>query len=374
MLKRSSGRGGMQQQARRVALGLLARGVPVRMLSHSKKPVKKAPRWAARLPIEYLVARNQWGFALQLYRALRRQRDDYDLVHVHGFGLETFAAIAARRVTGKPLVVKPSTAGSGTKLDVYARLARRAPVFWGRLWSSVDAWVSISAQIRDDLQRMGVDPARIRDTPNGVDMSRYAPAAAEIRAALRAEAGLTEADVVICTASRLAPHKRVEALVQTFLRMAEHHPERHLWVLGQGELMPELKALVAGHPAGAQVRLLGFVKPKRVVPLLRSADVFALVSRWEGLSNALLEAMACGLAPVVTDVSGMADVVLPGERGLVVPLDDDAALEAALNALCADPELRQRFGRAASEAVAADYSLDRTLNRLVAVYEECLAS
>jgi glycosyltransferase involved in cell wall biosynthesis len=324
--------------------------------------------------VQYLVARNQWTFTARLYQYFLAHRNAYDVIHIHGFGLETFAAIAARSVTGKPVVVKPSTAGRGTKLRVYAGLSRRLPSFWRRLWSGVDRWVSISTQIRQDLLQMGVEPAWIADVPNGVDMSRYHPAAPEVRAVLRADAGLNEADVVICSVSRLSPHKRVDVLVRTFLRLAERHPQYHLWVLGQGEQMEELRRLVAAHPAGVRVRLIGFVGPNRILPLLQAADVFALVSRWEGLSNALLEAMACGLAPMVTDVSGMADVVTPNERGLVVPLDDDDALEDALTGLCADRGLRERFGRAARVAIAADYSLDRTVDRLLEVYAGCIGA
>jgi len=371
VLKRSGGRGGMQQQARRVTLGLVARGVPVTLVTHSRKTVRKRPRWTERFPVQYVVARNQWTFATRLYAHLLANRHTYDVVHIHGFGLESAAAVAARLVTGKPVVVKPSTAGPGTKLGLYAKLSQRLPCLWRRVWSGVDAWVSISEQIREDLTRMGVAPSRIRDVPNGVDTSLYAPASLEQRIALRAEAGLGPADVVICSVSRLSAHKRVDVLVRTFLRLAEHQPGYHLWVLGQGELMDELKALIAEHPAGNRVRLMGFLGARRVTRLLQAADVFALISRWEGLSNALLEAMACGLAPLVTDVSGMADVVLPGRRGVVVPLDDEPAFEAALAALCADPLLRERFGRASMDAIAAEYSLDRTIDGLLAVYADC---
>lgn len=372
ILKRPGGHGGMQHQARLVSLRMRQRGVPVTLIAGQTRKKRYLPVWAHRLPVRYLPDRSQWHFARELYAYLVRCRQSYDVVHLHGFGPEVWAVLAARRVTGKPLVVKPGTSGPGTKLGLYARVSRLAPGFLPRPWSGVDTWISLSEQSRRDLLDMGVPESRIAAAPNGVDTERFRPLPPAERAALRAELGLSGPEVLVVAASRLLPHKRVDLLTRAFLHAAKDRPEARLWVLGGGPERSTLRDLVAGSPVGKQVRLWGAVQPEQMPDVLPAGDVFALFSRYEGLSNALLEAMACGLAPVVSDVSGMADVIRPGSNGLLIPPDDEAAAAKALRQLLSDPAQRESLSRAAMETVHTTYGIDRTVDLLLATYRSLI--
>jgi glycosyltransferase involved in cell wall biosynthesis len=372
VLKRSAGRGGMQQQARRVAARLRLRGVPVSLVSHSTQPVRVKPGWTRVVPTQYLLAPDQWRFAAALLRHLLRYRQAYDVVHVHGFGLETFAAMAARKITGKPLIVKPSTAGAGTKLDRYARLCSSLPGSGG-VWDAVDAWISISEQTTADLLRMRVPRERIAFVPNGVDTDRYRPLAPDAREALRRELGLAPDELLIVTASRLAPHKRADLLARAFVGLLPDFPRARLWVMGDGEQRSELQGWLDASTGGERVKLWGHVKAGALKRHLQAADVFALLSLWEGLSNALLEAMACGLPPIVSAVSGMVDVIQPGVTGLAVPPDDEAGARAALRELLEQSERRAAMGAAAARSTRQEYGIDQTTDRLCAVYQACRA-
>lgn len=368
VLKRAGGLGGMQIQARRVSLGLLQRGVPVSLLSQAPPRGEEPVWWTASLPVHLLPAASQWAFAGQVYRHLCRHRKEYDVVHVHGLGLEACAAIAARRVTGRPLVIKPSTAGRGTTLDLFARWTERLPLLSKAAWQSVDRWVSISEQTAADLSRLGVDPGRVVRIPNGVDRTLHTPLKAAEREAAREKLGLRSEDLLICTAVRLLPHKRVDLLIRAFLAIAPQHPSARLWIAGEGEQAQELEALARSSPHENRVRLLGPVKSRRVARIFQAADIFALLSLWEGLSNSLLEAMACGLPPVVTDVSGMADLVRHDVSGLLVPPDDESAARQALSCLLESAERRRSLGAAALRTIQDQYSLDHTLDRLLTLY------
>lgn len=365
LVKRASGRGGMQLQARTVALRMRERGYPVRLLTDRRPGARRPPNWSVRLPVSLLP---QEGFGAALFRYLVRFRRAYDVLHVHGFGPEVWVALAARRVTGRPVVVKPGTAGPGTKLGLYARWSSSVPRWLPRPWSGVDAWVAISAQARFDLLRMAVPEKRIAEVPNGVDMSRFHPLPEEERRRLRAALGLAPEDVLLCTATRLMPHKRVDLLLDAFTAAAARQPHARLWILGDGPEEGALRAHVAASPARERVRFAGYVHGAEMVRTLQAADAFTLLSQWEGLSNALLEAMACGLPPVVTEVSGTADVVRRGENGLLVPPDDASAAEAALEQVLADAGLRARLGAAATGTIRERYSLDVTVDRLTALY------
>lgn len=368
VLKRAGGLGGMQIQARRVSQGLLERGVPVSLLTQAPPHGEAPVWWTASLPVQFLPAGSQWSFAAHVYRYLCRRRKDYDIVHVHGLGLEACAAIAARRVTGRPLVIKPSTAGKGTTLDLFARWTDRLPLFSRLAWQRVDRWVSISDRTAADLSRLGIDAATVVRIPNGVDRSQHYPLPPPEREALRTRLGLSRDDLLICTGVRLLPHKRVDLLIRAFQTVAPRFPTAQLWVAGDGEQSGELESLVASSPHRDRVRLLGPVKTRRVARIFQAADIFALLSLWEGLSNALLEAMACALPPVVTDVSGMADLVEDGVSGLVIPPDDEPAARDALASLLQDADQRRALGGAALRTIEAEYSLDRTVDRLLALY------
>ncbi len=373
LLKRPHGLRGMQQQALRVTEALRASGVPARVLGHSRRFSRPPGHWDPSIPVEYLVAPHQWQFVPRLTRWLIRHAAEYDVVHVHGFGDEVLAALLARRRTGRPVVVKPSTAGPGTKLHRHGVLAHSVPVVPRWLWRQVDAWICISEQTQTDVLRLGVAANTVHRIPNGVDTALWRPLPPDARTALRAQFGLDPAARVICTAAQLMPRKRVDLLVRSFLALAAKNPHLHLWVLGKGEQLEELRALAASSPGGERAWLPGRIKPPQVIERFQAADLFALLSLWEGLPNALLEGMACGLPAVVTRVSGMEDVVSPHETGLLVPLDDQTAVMHAVDRLVRDETLQRRLGTAAAAFIQDRYSLESTARRLLEVYCRLLA-
>jgi len=167
---------------------------------------------------------------------------------------------------------------------------------------------------------------------------------------------------VVAHCGRWVPEKRLDLLLEVWPRVRERHPSAELMLIGAGPCEAELRAR-----AGAGVHFVGGVDD--VAPRLRAADVFVLPSSAEGLSNAVLEAMASGLAVVATAVGGALDVIEDGANGRLVPVDDAAALAAALAEAC-DADACARMGRAAREKMEKDHALDRVADRLVLLYEE----
>ena len=117
---------------------------------------------------------------------------------------------------------------------------------------------------------------------------------------------------------------------------------------------------------------MGSLEPDRLARLQRAADLYVLMSRAEGLPNALLEAMATGLACVASDIPGSADVLADG-GGVLVPLDDDTALVAELDRLAGDAAERGRLGREARQIILGRYSFDSIAARYRDVYDELLS-
>jgi glycosyltransferase involved in cell wall biosynthesis len=140
-----------------------------------------------------------------------------------------------------------------------------------------------------------------------------------------------------------------------------------LVLVGDGPERPGLEAIAAELGVADAVRFAG---ARSDVPrLLRLFDVFALSSQTEGISVALLEAMAAGLPAVATAVGGNPEVVVEGETGRLVPAGDPARLGEALASLLADPDRRQAWGQAGRARVMEKFTLDRMVRDYEAIYE-----
>jgi glycosyltransferase involved in cell wall biosynthesis len=168
------------------------------------------------------------------------------------------------------------------------------------------------------------------------------------------------ADHAFITVSRLVPQKRVDRIIQAFARIVASGDAQgwRLDILGDGPERESLEALAARLGIADHVRFHGHVEP---FARLYEADVFVLFSSYEGLPNALLEAMACGLTPVVNDGSpGPLEYVQHEATGLVVSSDDVEDLASTMRRLAGDPALRARLSAAARERVG-ELGLDRIL-------------
>ena len=123
----------------------------------------------------------------------------------------------------------------------------------------------------------------------------------------------------------------------------------------------------------AQVYLHGRLSPAEVRSQLQQADVFLLASNSEGISNAVLEAMACGLPVVTTDCGGMREAVTDGVEGLVVPVRDPEAMTAALTRLASDRNLARRMGEAARKRILHEFTIKQQIDQFIELFQNILA-
>jgi glycosyltransferase involved in cell wall biosynthesis len=230
------------------------------------------------------------------------------------------------------------------------------------LRQNVAAFIAISSEIEHELAEIGVAGRQQVRIPNGVDTDRFTPATAEAKQMARATLGLPAHAPVALYTGRLEPEKRIDLLLAAWPAVRQAHPQARLLIVGGGPQEEHLRS-----SAGEGVYWLGPVAD--VLPFLQAADLFVLPSSTEGLSNALLEAMATGLPPLATAVGGAPDLIISGENGLLVPADDGPALEEALLSLLADPARLVALGRQARRRVVAGYALADVARRLRQLYE-----
>ncbi len=298
----------------------------------------------------------QPGFRAALRRRLARERAD--IVHCSlSFSLRDGLLAQAAHEVGAAAVVtfhlpfgRPRSA-RGRALQALYR-------FWAPRLRAYDRVIVFSPEQRARLAAAGVAPERCVVIPNAVDTAAFCPGPSDLRAGPLRGAGL-----VIGYAGRLDPEKRVERLLQAFTRAALP-PDTVLLLAGDGQGVRTVERAAA---ASRRVVYLGRLDTEAaLVAFWRAVDCFCLPSTAEGLSLALLEAMACGCAVLATPMAGAA---VAGAGGRVLaPGGGVAELAAALTELCRDPAEVSRLGALARDRAVRHHGVEPMLDQLLRVY------
>ncbi len=163
--------------------------------------------------------------------------------------------------------------------------------------------------------------------------------------------------MTVLSVGRLRHQKGHSVLLKALPGVLHQFPNVKLLIAGDGVLRPDLEAEAASLGIARNVKFLGM---RRDIPVLLSlADIFIFPSRFEGMPNAVLEAMSHGLPIIATRVQGVDEIVHDDENGLLIPLEDPAALSAAMLRLLGNPSERQRLGRSARQTIESDYTVER---------------
>ena len=243
-------------------------------------------------------------------------------------------------------------------------LAARAATARGALaWERFAArWTDVCVCVGDGEAAEARDRRiRIRHVVvrNGVDLTNFAPADEQSRAAARHRLGIDRHVPLAVCLGRVTRQKGQDVLVTAWPQVREHCPTATLCIVGDGDLLPSLRR--GGTQPG--VRFVPSVTDPR--PWYAAADVVVLPSRWEGLSLTVLEALASGRSVVVADIPGLAEVVIPAV-GARVAAGDVRALAQALARRLTDAELRTAEAHAAALTAQA-YNIHETHNHLAAI-------
>jgi glycosyltransferase involved in cell wall biosynthesis len=179
-------------------------------------------------------------------------------------------------------------------------------------------------------------------------------------------------DIFLLSVGRLVYQKSHEDLVGAMPAVLKEFPNVKVGICGDGVLYNELERQIRSLGLCDSVKLLG--KFDSVARFLVSADVFVLPSRWEGLPIAMLEAMSAGLPIIATKVEGVEEVIVNGEHGFLVPVEDQAALTQAILQLARDPQMRKRMGASSKQRLLDLYTIDRMSEQYLALMLELKAS
>ncbi|KAB2320143.1 glycosyltransferase family 4 protein [Betaproteobacteria bacterium SCN1] len=304
-----------------------------------------------------------WSMALFSYPLLRRLKaDGARLIDAHFAYPDGEAASRLGRWLRLPVTITlrgtevPHSRDPALRVRMMRTLKSAARVF------------AVSDSLRRLALQLGVAPDRSEVVGNGVDVEIFQPVD---RAEARRRFGLPDTAKVLISVGGLVERKGMHRVIDCLPGLLAAQPNLHYLIVGsggpEGDMRPELEAQVARLGLGGRVHFLGALPPAELKWPLSAADVFVLATRNEGWANVFLEAMACGLPVVSTDVGGNAEVVCRPELGSIVPFGDAAALERAL-----DTALGRQWDRAAILDYARDNQWDRRVAQLLRAIDAVL--
>jgi glycosyltransferase involved in cell wall biosynthesis len=235
--------------------------------------------------------------------------------------------------------------------------------------SLVSSYIAVSEEVKTAMVRtIGPIHDKIVVISNGVDLRRYEQSVDKL--SVRTRLGLDLDARLIAVVGTLKEPKGHCYLVEAMTDIVRRHPEVHALFIGDGNLRDELKSQVERLALKNYVHFLG--NRQDVPDLLAASDLFVLPSLWEGLSMALLEAMASDKPIVATSVAGTNQVLIPGKTGLVVPPGDVRRLAEAIEELLSDSARAEDMAHAARKDVEIHYSAQKQADEHLTLYRHLL--
>jgi len=348
--------GGTERQAQRYGAALARRGARVSVLTAHLDPnwpqrERLAGCEIVRLKAPHIRLLGTVVWMARVFFEVLARSHRVDVVHVFWAKETALAALVAGKLARVPVIVRPAGGGHYGEVGV----ARRCP--WRRLGfallRSVDGFVALSTSIADELASLGLPRASIHVIPNGIEIER--------KPAWRSRP---------CRAlfvGRLSEEKNLERLLHAWKLVVTALPGATLELAGDGPLRAKLESLATELGIAERVEFDGYVDD--VKPSLARARVFVQPSISEGMSAALVEALAAGLPAVVTPTSGAIDLVQEGVSGRFVPRDDTARIAGVLIDVLRDEKKARAMGERARETARRKCDIEIVVDRHLTLYE-----
>jgi glycosyltransferase involved in cell wall biosynthesis len=300
---------------------------------------------------------------------LLTQGRHFQLWHIHQYGLHAVLAVVVGKLLKRPVVLKLTSSTSEGIQGVISSLPLKR--FTRLLLLKVDAVIALTREMQVEAEMFGFPTSRVHILGNGVDTQRFRLRSDEERMRLRKKLGV-EATGMVLFVGRLAPEKNPDGLIKAWRMALPRLPVGWKLVLvGGGPMQTELGSFVISAWLSDSVYIAGH--QGNVEKWMAAADIYALTSHREGLSNTTLEAMASGLPVVSTRVSGSSETLSETGAGLVVNVGRMDQVADALVHLAADTGMRYRMGQRGREVIESKYSISRVAERHENLYRILLA-
>ena len=285
-----------------------------------------------------------------------------DIVHFEFSGI----AVAYRDLLDalRPAHIAVSCRGGNELILPYTDPDRAAEL--ADLFARVDLIHCVSDAMRRNVESLGAPPEKVLVNRPAIPVGDFAPLAERRRS--------HEGPVRLLSVGRLHWVKGYDDALRALAPVVATGRDVRYRIVGEGAELEKLAFVIDDLGLGDAVELLGAQSQDAIREHLVWADVFVLSSLSEGISNAVLEAMASGLPVISTDAGGMAEAIESGVDGVIVPVGDHRAMRQAIEQLADDADLRRRLGAKATERIATSFGIERQIDGFVAAYDELVTT
>lgn len=308
-------------------------------------------------------AGNDFNLIYQLARLLHKA--SIDVVHSHNWG-SLVESVIARMLSRVPYHVHAERGLELHEMNQIVRHRKVREIVERISLSTPDAIVAVSNEIQSRLNALGVRKNRVHFIPNGIDQLPVKDPVNE-RMRIRRFLGIGDSAILVCSVCRFTPVKDLSTAVRSIAIASKKAANLHLVLVGAGPELDVIHALAREAGIANKIHLVG--EQTDVGPWLTAADIYLNSSLYEGMSQAVLEAMASGLPLVVTDVGENRNLV-GGEApcGFVLPVRQIQQIANAISVLADDKELRLYLGQRARQRQREKYSQDCMIRRYEDLY------
>jgi glycosyltransferase involved in cell wall biosynthesis len=293
-----------------------------------------------------------------MFFSLIRNRNKYDIVHAHSHLFFTTNLCAfVNKLDSPPLVITNHGLVSQTAPMLINKIYMPTIAKW--TLESADKIICYAIQEKEGLEKLGINSNKISIIHNGINTNLFVPNSNE-----------RKHNMQILWVGRFVPGKGVEYLIDAFSLLIKDYPNLRLVMLGWGPERDMIVKKIHQHHLQKNIIMKRFVPNQELPNIYQASDIFVLPSIEEGVPRTLLEAMACKVPVVYTNLPQVVDTVK--DAGLAVPKEDPQALADGISKIISDKSFAQRLGENGRRNVVENYSWDDTVEKTIELYEELI--
>jgi len=289
-----------------------------------------------------------------------------NLIRAYGLPASLPAVLVKRIIPGTRLVISYHYEWSRERFQRNRLLFALAQLLESAAFKAADLIIVLNRRLERCVTARGVDEGKVKVIPNWVDTSRFNPR--EDGSTIREAYSLKK--IVLLYVGRLHPVKNLEIAVDAVSKLVAANPDLSFLIVGEGPQKQKLQDLALELKISEHVFFAGTIAHQELPRFYAAANIFIIPSIEEGQPKAVLEALASGKPVVATSVPGLKELIIDGENGILVPLNDSDALAYAVKAILSSPTLSERLSENAREYALNHFSREAILAEEARLYDD----